>query len=319
SPRRGQFLYVFGTSVMSLVSYLCNHRSAFRESIDGGTGSQKNGSWDGMIGMLVRGEAEVGASSFLITEKRMEVVDYTHSLAEAGTNVYIRRPEVYSLPWTSSLSPFSSRLWFCVLTALALLTLALCSVCGMQRRHGGWDETPFGLRDSWLCMLGVFCQQGYYVTPLACAGRVVYFTSHLCAIVLMAGYAGNYISFLSAGRPMVMPFTSWRGMLEDGSYRLGAMSRSAQVNFFDGATDALSKEVYEKLILPDVHNLPRDYADAFKRVCDSRYAFMSSADMMRRFTRNLNCSFIALPHANIPGVIAMTTVKKFPYRGLINH
>jgi hypothetical protein len=74
---------------------------------------------------------------------------------------------------------------------------------------------------------------GYYVTPLACAGRVVYFTSHLCAIVLMAGYAGNYISFLSAGRPMVMPFTSWRGMLEDGSYRLGAMSRSAQVNFFD--------------------------------------------------------------------------------------
>jgi hypothetical protein len=49
----------------------------------------------------------------------------------------------------------------------------------------------------------------------------------------MAGYAGNYISFLSSGRPMVMPFTSLRGMLEDGSYRLGAMSRSAQVNFFD--------------------------------------------------------------------------------------
>jgi hypothetical protein len=37
-----------------------------------------------MIGMLVRGEAEVGASSFLVTTKRMEAVDYTHSLAEAG-------------------------------------------------------------------------------------------------------------------------------------------------------------------------------------------------------------------------------------------
>jgi hypothetical protein len=37
-----------------------------------------------MIGMLVRGEAEVGASSFIITAKRMEVVDYTNSLAEAG-------------------------------------------------------------------------------------------------------------------------------------------------------------------------------------------------------------------------------------------
>jgi hypothetical protein len=85
------------------------------------------------------------------------------------------------------------------------------------------------------------------------------------------------------------------------------------------ATDPLSKEVYEKLILPDIHNLPADYGDAFKRVCDSKYAFMSSADMMRRFTTNLNCSVIALPRANIPGVIAMATAKKFPYRGLINH
>lgn len=81
-----------------------NFTSVLRKSIDGGTGSQKNGSWDGMIGMLVRGEAEVGASSFLVTTKRMEAVDYTHSLAEAGTNVYIRRPEVYTLPWTSSLA-----------------------------------------------------------------------------------------------------------------------------------------------------------------------------------------------------------------------
>jgi hypothetical protein len=83
--------------------------------------------------------------------------------------------------------------------------------------------------------------------------------------------------------------------------------------------DPLSKEVYKKLILPDIHNMPLDYVDAFKRVCNSKYAFMTSADIMRRFTKNLNCRIIALRHANIPGVIAMTTVKKFPYRGLINH
>jgi hypothetical protein len=36
-----------------------------------------------MVGMLVRGEAEVGASSFLITAERMDVLDYTYSLADA--------------------------------------------------------------------------------------------------------------------------------------------------------------------------------------------------------------------------------------------
>jgi len=77
--------FVSRTLISSVVSCLGNcHRSVFRNSIDGGTGSQKNGTWNGMIGMLVRGQAEVGVSSFLITAKRMEVVDYTHSLAEAG-------------------------------------------------------------------------------------------------------------------------------------------------------------------------------------------------------------------------------------------
>jgi ABC-type amino acid transport substrate-binding protein len=67
------------------VSFLGNcHRSVIRKSVDGGIGSQKNGTWDGIIGMLVRGQVEVGVSSFLITTKRMEVVDFTHSLAEAG-------------------------------------------------------------------------------------------------------------------------------------------------------------------------------------------------------------------------------------------
>ncbi|PNF26534.1 hypothetical protein B7P43_G13974 [Cryptotermes secundus] len=296
-----------------------NFTSALSKSVDGGTGSKANGTWDGMVGMLVRGEAVVGASSFLMTTERMDAVDYTYSLADAPTNVYIRRPEVYSLPWTSSLAPFTSRLWFCVLAVLAILTLALSIICTIQRRHGNRNELPFGLRDSWLSMLGIFCQQGHYVLPRSNPGRMVCFTAHLCAAVLLAGYAGNYISVLSAGRPLQLPFTSFRGMLDHGSYRLGAMPRSAQLDFFDEATDPLSKEIYEKLILPDIQNLPLSYADAFKRVCDSKYAFMSSPAMMRQFNRNLNCTFISLPQANIPGVIAMTTIKKFPYRGLLNY
>lgn len=103
-----------------------------------------------------------------------------------------------------------------------------CSICRIVIAFPSCRDFPIcdsGLRQGMLT--------GYSPTPVSCAGRVAYFTSHLCAIVLMAGYAGNYISFLSAGRPLVMPFTSVRGMLEDGSFRLGAIARSAQVNFFD--------------------------------------------------------------------------------------
>jgi hypothetical protein len=56
------------------------------------------------------------------------------------------------------------------------------------------------------------------------------------AAVLLAGYASNYISVLSAGCPLLLPFTSFRDMLDHGSYRLGAMQRSAQLDFFDVRT-----------------------------------------------------------------------------------
>jgi hypothetical protein len=74
--------------------------------------------------------------------------------------VYIRRPEVYSLHWNLPLAPFSSRLWLCVLVAMGLLSLILPLTCNIQRHHGNRNERAFRLRDVWLCIFGIFCQQG---------------------------------------------------------------------------------------------------------------------------------------------------------------
>ena len=70
------------------------------------------------------------------------------------------------------------------------------------------------------------------MTPQSLAGRTVYITAYLCAVVLLAGYGGNYISFLTAGRPLVLPFTSFEGILKDGTYQVGAIHKSAQVDIF---------------------------------------------------------------------------------------
>ena len=63
---------------------MVSYRSEFYESVDGGTGSEVNGSWDGMVGMIMRGEVMVGASSFLLTSKRLGVVDYTLTVADTA-------------------------------------------------------------------------------------------------------------------------------------------------------------------------------------------------------------------------------------------
>ena len=50
-------------------------------SIDGSWGSlQEDGSFGGMIGMILRGDVEVAVSDFLMTDTRYKVVDYSTGL-----------------------------------------------------------------------------------------------------------------------------------------------------------------------------------------------------------------------------------------------
>ena len=38
---------------------------------------QEDGSWDGMVGMILRDEADIAVSSFFATKERGEVVDFS--------------------------------------------------------------------------------------------------------------------------------------------------------------------------------------------------------------------------------------------------
>ena len=52
-------------------------------SIDGSWGSKlKNGSYGGMIGMILRGEVEFAVADFYITSNRKKVVDFSPAIMQ---------------------------------------------------------------------------------------------------------------------------------------------------------------------------------------------------------------------------------------------
>jgi len=62
--------------------YLLPHRSQYNTSVENTVGSQgKNGSWTGVIGMMVRGEVQVAVIPLVATSERESVVDFTSPLA----------------------------------------------------------------------------------------------------------------------------------------------------------------------------------------------------------------------------------------------
>jgi hypothetical protein len=42
-----------------------------------------NGSWNGMVGLVISGNADIGFSPFYVTKEQFEVVTFTYSLGSA--------------------------------------------------------------------------------------------------------------------------------------------------------------------------------------------------------------------------------------------
>ncbi|RWS07679.1 uncharacterized protein B4U79_10386, partial [Dinothrombium tinctorium] len=64
-----------------------------------------NGSWNGMIGEVYRGEADLALADLTITSKRQEVVDFSFPFMETGVTLLIKRPPYYLHGKNSSRPP----------------------------------------------------------------------------------------------------------------------------------------------------------------------------------------------------------------------
>lgn len=61
--------------------------------------------------------------------------------------------------------------------------------------------------------------------------RIIHFVIHMCGLVILAAYSAALISSLAV-KTFVMPFTTMKGLLQDGTYRFGVVSESADYSFF---------------------------------------------------------------------------------------
>jgi hypothetical protein len=61
--------------------------------------------------------------------------------------------------------------------------------------------------------------------------RVVFFTSYLTAVVLLASYSSSLISSLNVTRP-ALPFQTFQQVLEDGTYHMDVLSNSGELDNF---------------------------------------------------------------------------------------
>jgi hypothetical protein len=102
-------------------------------------------------------------------------------------------------------------------------------------------------------------------------------TSSLAAVVLLAAYSATFISFLTV-RHNSLPFTTFEGILQDGTFKLGILERSVELSFFDVSVnmslfnDTISNSDYKKtnygtLLSSRMERKPRTLIYGTSRIC----------------------------------------------------
>ncbi|XP_047496513.1 glutamate receptor ionotropic, delta-2-like [Penaeus chinensis] len=88
---------------------------------DGSFGvKDENGDWNGMVGMVVRGEADGAIGSFTVSHSRSTAIDFTAPFFEEPTGILLPKPTSGS-KMTAFLAPFSWQVW--IVTAVLVVVV----------------------------------------------------------------------------------------------------------------------------------------------------------------------------------------------------
>ncbi|CAF1245495.1 unnamed protein product [Rotaria sordida] len=120
--------------VCSILNITCK----FRIAQDGGFGSKNatTGTWDGMVGEVVSRLADMAIAPLTISQKRMEVVDFSKPFMNLGISIMIRKPEAQKAGVFSFMNPVSMEIWLCF--SLAYFAVSVVLFLTSRVVNSGW-------------------------------------------------------------------------------------------------------------------------------------------------------------------------------------
>ncbi|KAF7989422.1 hypothetical protein HCN44_008096 [Aphidius gifuensis] len=93
-----------------------------------------NGSWSGMIGLLDRGEIDIGGTATFLVSSRIGVVDYVQLYTPTKSKFIFRRPPLSYVRNLFTL-PFSRSVWMTIIIFLSLVCLILYITMKWETKH----------------------------------------------------------------------------------------------------------------------------------------------------------------------------------------
>ncbi|KAG7212509.1 hypothetical protein KM043_012819 [Ampulex compressa] len=208
--------YGLSMDLLSLVAREMGFRFDLYLVRDGlfGKRNSTNGTWNGIMGELVSGRAQLAFAPMSVSAHRAEVVDFTTPYFFSGVS-FLTAPKLRSeIPLFAFLSPFSMELWIAVFTSLNFTAIAVAlyewfSPFGLNP-WGRQRSKNFSIASALWVMWGLLC--GHLVAfkaPKSWPNKFLINIWGGFSVIFVASYTAN-IAALIAGLSLQSAVSNYR-------------------------------------------------------------------------------------------------------------
>ncbi|XP_017048729.1 glutamate receptor 1 isoform X2 [Drosophila ficusphila] len=270
---------------------------------DGNYGSENQyapGGWDGMVGELVRREADIAIAAMTITAERERVIDFSKPFMTLGISIMIKKPVKQTPGVFSFLNPLSEEIWISVILSYVGVSMVLYFVtrfppyewrivrrpqadssaqqppgiiggATLSEPHSHQPPVPeneFTMLNSFWYSLAAFMQQGCDLTPPSIAGRIAAAVWWFFTIILISSYTANLAAFLTVER-MVAPIKTPEDLAMQTDVDYGTLKHGSTWDFFRRSQYGLHNKMWEYMNANQQHSVP-SYEEGIRRVRTSK-------------------------------------------------
>uniref|UniRef100_A0A6Q2ZI94 Glutamate receptor n=1 Tax=Esox lucius TaxID=8010 RepID=A0A6Q2ZI94_ESOLU len=251
--------------------------------------------WNGMVGELVYGKADVAVAPLTITLVREEVIDFSKPFMSLGISIMIKKPTKSKPGVFSFLDPLAYEIWMCIVFAyigvsVVLFLVSRFSPYEWHNQQNQEQTNEFGIFNSLWFSLGAFMQQGCDISPRSLSGRIVGGVWWFFTLIIISSYTANLAAFLTVER-MVSPIESAEDLAKQTEIAYGTLDAGSTKEFFRRSKIAVFEKMwsYMKSADPSVFVKTTDEGVMRVRKSKGKYAYLLESTMNEYIEQRKPC------------------------------
>jgi len=280
-----------------------------RPVLDGKYGSRdgsRKGGWNGMIGELIRHEADLAIGPLTISSTREAVVDFSTPFMSAEVSILVQDTSSAVRDTSglfSFLTPLSREVWVCVACAYVGVSIVIFIVSRFSpdewviedgANGGSRIRNQFSVGNSFWFALSSLAQQSNELAPRSAAGRVVSGTWWFFTVIVIAAYTANLAAFRTSHN--IEPLISSADQLaRQTEIEYGTVLGGTTMDFFSKSTIPTYNRMWEFMVARRGHVFVNSTSEGVHRVRSTpggRYAFLVESPIAEYAETRLPCDTI---------------------------